>query len=807
MDDSKSGRKRQFSEDNQAAALEQKRERLGSRTQSQQSLSSRTCAKWCHISGDDRAQIDESRVRILIWEAGRDGWGTIADIISGKRVSGQVHPLIFEAATDDDDESIRLRSLSFYEELLVDVGKGRETYLSLSNDMKRIVGVGVRDLYLAAWRRLADDREKRILDGMVQVINGSAESTRIGGMDVSFCPSGGFRVLKFIENLDQQVAAELTPFFAQISESPRLFVAFVDPIELSYHNFENIVPLDRWIEGRSKEELEFSLTVPQRLKSDREVFAFEIHGRMNGLMKELASLDLYTSPLNKGTRGGERFIFHSALLSQALSEAVRGSGILDNISDGAFASSFEFVNYVFRCNRFCPGDDRFTSHLDTPYYDSSRSHISKYTILIYLTSGSGRPALRVGDIKLLDVQEMTCVIFDQRLEHEGQPFVDNEKVFIRSELIFKDETLEHDDRAASLFSTACYLTGESVFNEELAKYAHSCFERASSLHWAVEQESTEPPLYLRKAFRGLEFVTNGYDYWFKRSPAIKPADCAMIAALDYFNCKIRGRPFRSLCKATPIRRRFAKTEDIWSVMVDCQSAEPALKRLSKYDIEPLIQKRAKTPFSKRESLDDFESDSDEENERNPCCPFHCYRTFNAWNDEAVQQDYEKCWKYTWRQLFNTPLVILGEELCINESHIKVEGDKIFFLRPSDCSSIPPLNFAACWADLLPSTVIQKGGEICAPGILIPPILFRECKEGYHLVLDLFKNDWMVRVDDTKKVSLPVISNDLMAGEEDGFPTFWKQIGFGSDDEPDMSDDTQSWVDWSVDRGSEEEGLQ
>lgn len=89
----------------------------------------------------------------------------------------------------------------------------------------------------------------------------------------------------------------------------------------------------------------------------------------------------------------------------------------------------------------------------------------------------------------------------------------------------------------------------------------------------------------------------------------------------------------------------------------------------------------------------------------------------------------------------------------------------------------PLNSAACWADLLRSIVIQKGDEICTPGLSIPPIRFQQCKEGYNLLLDLFKIDWIVRVDDTK-VSLPVISNDLMTGKEHGFPPFWKQIWFG-----------------------------
>ena len=63
-------------------------------------------------------------------------------------------------------------------------------------------------------------------------------------MQVSFHPTANFKVLKFMEPLGELV----DPLFAQVMDTPKLFAVFVDPAELSYHNFENIVPLDRWIE-------------------------------------------------------------------------------------------------------------------------------------------------------------------------------------------------------------------------------------------------------------------------------------------------------------------------------------------------------------------------------------------------------------------------------------------------------------------------------------------------------------------------------------------------------------------------------
>jgi hypothetical protein len=106
----------------------------------------------------------------------------------------------------------------------------------------------------------------------------------------------------------------------------------------------------------------------------------------------------------------------------------------------------------------------FASHLDTPYYDSAWSQVSKYTLLIYLAGGHNEPALRMGDVELNEIEEITCVIFDQSYEHEGRPFIEGDKIFIRSELVFKDKQLDHNSQIASLFSEACCMTGQSVLD-------------------------------------------------------------------------------------------------------------------------------------------------------------------------------------------------------------------------------------------------------------------------------------------------------------------------------------------------------
>ena len=69
-------------------------------------------------------------------------------------------------------------------------------------------------------------------------------------------------------------------------------------------------------------------------------------------------------------------IFHSAILSTALSTAVRTSGLLKALN---LDSSFAFVNYVFRLNCFAPGDNKFDVHRDTPLDRTSPSIHSSST--------------------------------------------------------------------------------------------------------------------------------------------------------------------------------------------------------------------------------------------------------------------------------------------------------------------------------------------------------------------------------------------------------------------------------------------
>jgi hypothetical protein len=728
-------------------------------------------ARWCTVNENGEFEINTERIKTLSALNSSDDFD---DILRGNSITGRVWPLIFDDTPEIIAPVARFRTLGFYRQLLEETDNSITLYHSLDASEKRTVCVGVRDLYLAAWRGLLDESESTLLTRICQVISNPIDLTHVQGMDISFYPSTTFSVLKFIENLDGLVDEELIPCFAQIMDQPKLFAAFVNHVELSFHNFENIVPLDLWMETRlvskagQDSELSSSFSNPQQIAGNYDIWTCKLDDSSSKLLLELSLLDLYVSPLNKASRGGDRFIFQSTILSKSLTRAVQQSGVLTLIEKGALSDSFQFVNYVFRCNRFKPGSGKFSSHRDTPYYDAERRHVSKYTLLIYLTGGTGKPALRLGDVELESLEGMTCVIFNQFLEHEGLPFEDTEKVFLRTELVFEDRKLHHDNAIAALFSEACYMTGHAVFDNEISKYAHDCYERANSLHWAIEK-TLSTRIYFQKSYRGVNFITNGFDYWFLKKGEVKLRDCGVLAILDYFNCKINGKPFRSLCKSDTIRGSFIGLEDVWNKLLNTHVDEnPGLRMLMSHDVDALFKPKSSTPFSKRSApWSDDEDDDGDDDEGPGCCPFHCWKTFDAWEDDDVHNAYNVCWSYTKRKIYEAPVTIFGHDIMLNASKVMIKDDKLYILRDLQDKALPPINFAACWNGIEPPAFIGIDKELDALNLLLPPIQFHESDQGYHLKLDFFRNDWVLRVDDEYKIPVPVISNDIDYDGEGG----------------------------------------
>jgi hypothetical protein len=573
----------------------------------------------------------------------------------------------------------------------------------------------LRDRFFALSSGTASEEEKRRFRAQVDSID-SEPVLELDGLAVSHHPTRRFKGLRFVEA--DRIDATLRPLFARPSpQMPDLAAVFVDPEEFSYRTFENILPLDRFFDGLP---LELELGKRKALGGSKQpvgyTFSLQADEQTKQALASLDSLGLYVCPQNPESRGGQRFIFHAAGLSEALTTAVRDA------LPKRWKKGFVHVNPVFRCNRFEPGDAKFRRHVDTPYYDAARKHVSRYTMLVYLTGGHGRPALQLGDDVTLDaIESLTCVVFRQDLEHEGSAYLEGRKVFLRTELIFEYTRMTHDPAIAQTFAKACYLSGESVFAPELARATHELYDRAAAAHWG-KTRAVEPEPFLRKRFGELEFLTNGYDYWFGKSLSLP--DCAAIAVLDTLNCKVGGQAFRKLCT----------TEVVNSPQV-----------LSRAPKEP--------PFVALD-LDSLFPPSEEVDE-DICCPFHAYQIWDATRALETVGLYQRAQRFAKRRIQACAITMMGQEIFLDPDKFVIENGKIHVLADQ---ALAPVNFAACWNDgSQPSNYLEVEVSVEAPHLLVPPILFVETEHGHHLMLDMFRNSWMVSYE-PRAVPVPKLRN-------------------------------------------------
>ncbi len=557
----------------------------------------------------------------------------------------------------------------------------------------------------------------------------------LDGLAISWHPTVRHKALRFVDT--ERIDAGVRGLFARPSaQAPHLAAVFVDPRELSFRTFENILPLDRLF---ANAPLELTLTERVELTKDAYAFTLRLPADARARLERLDVLDLYVPPLNTASRGGERFIFHSALLAEALTEAV-ATALPQSLLDG-----FSHVNPVFRCNRFEPGDTHFHRHLDTPYYDSARRHVSRYTVLLYLTGGSAEPALDLlQGAAIADIAPFTCVIFDQRYEHEGAPYRDGRKVFLRTELVFTAAEAEvtHDPEIGALFSKACYWTGESVFAPELACHADACYNQVAAAHWNGLASGAAAEAFVHKQFRGVQFVANGYDFWFAKSDTLSLAECAALTLLDYFNCKLGDIAFRALCDSTVIEADDAA----W--------------------IPAFLQDRrghsAVVPFDKAALFPDPEQPDDQ------CCPFHSWEAFDATRHGEIVDLYERAQTFAKAHIMPAPLLMLGEDVVLDPEKFVIRGNLIHILGNA---ALTPVNFAACWnsgGDT--GNYLDVAATVGVAQFLVPPIIFSESEGCYHLQFDFFRNSWMVKHQQAV-VPVPMISPGVF---DDGDPSPWME---------------------------------
>lgn len=626
--------------------------------------------------------------------------------------------------------------------------------------IEQALGLSLRDRFFALSDEGASEEDKRRYRAQVDGIE-VAPTLELDGLSLSYHPSARFKAVRFVEaeRLDERVRSLFARPSAQL---PQLAAVFVDPEEFSYRTFENIVPLDRWFEGLG---LELALSKIAKLGQGRHpigyTFALKADEQTRRALAELDALGLYVAPQNPESRGGKRFIFHAEGLSRALTQALRDA------LPKRWLKGFSHVNPVFRCNRFEPGDAKFRRHVDTPYYDSSRRHISRYTMLIYLTGGRGEPALQLacdeGDVELEQIEALTCVVFRQDLEHEGSAYLDGRKVFLRTELVFEDLRLTHDPAIAQTFAKACYLTGESVFAPELARRTHELYDRAAAAHWAkVRAGEREAEPYLHKRYRNVEFVTNGYDYWFPKSLALQ--SCAALAVLDTLNCKLGGEAFRKLCTTEVLHKSEPASEWVGALW----SSEQGDAELGPLDLRML--------FPPCEQVD-----------QSACCPFHAWHSWDATRAEETVDLYERAQTFARRRISGVAITMMGQEIFLDPEKFVIEHDKIHVLSDQ---AIAPVNFAACWNDgSLPANYLDVEVLVEAPKLLVPPILFVEHAHGHHLMLDLFRNSWMVS-HTPRTVPVPTFRRFEAEDYDDGSweSTPWLDAAAGTSDVVEVDDE-------------------
>ncbi|MEV5573611.1 hypothetical protein AB0L06_26520 [Spirillospora sp. NPDC052269] len=588
------------------------------------------------------------------------------------------------------------------------------------------MSIELRDRFFALSAGTASEEEAVRYRAEVDATTGEAAAT-VDGLAVSWHPTARFKAVRFVDA--ELIGEETRELFARpIEDAQYLAAVFVDPHELSYRTFENILPLDRLF---MDVPLEFELDGPEEFAEGAFSFSMRLPDATRACLEGLDSLGLYSRPLNSASRGGERFIFHSALLAEALAPAVAKA-----MPETAMAG-FSHVNPVFRCNRFEPGDANFHRHRDTPYRDASREHVSRYTVLLYLSggSGAGEPVLDLGEGgSLTEIPALTCVVFDQRYEHEGAPYRDGRKIFLRTELVFTEAGLGNDPEIGALFSKATYLTGESVFAPELARHADAYYNQVAAAHWnglAPSDADGEP--FLHKRFRGVEFVANGYDFWFAKGDDLTAAECAAITLLDYFNCKVGDTAFRDLCESEAIEAEDAGW--VPGFLADRRSESAVL------------------PFDKSLLFPEPEEGSDQ---IEPCCSFHMggATNYDTTRMDSAVSHYARLQDKAKAKVMPAPILMLGEEVVLDPGRFVVEGNLIHVLSER---AMTPVNFASCDGPGFTAIgFVTTETVVGALDLLVPPILFTEAADHFHLRFDFFRNSWTVEHEQSA-VDIPAIS--------------------------------------------------
>ena len=119
----------------------------------------------------------------------------------------------------------------------------------------------------------------------------------------------------------------------------------------------------------------------------------------------------------------------------------------------------------------------------------------------------------IEDIIIENITAGDCILFDQKFQHFGNPFENSEKIFIRTELIYRvDNEIIQNPYNAEIFNKACYFSKESLNNldKDLEEYSSELFNYANQLRYYNIPEIMQK-LYVKKYLK-IKYLTNEHHY-------------------------------------------------------------------------------------------------------------------------------------------------------------------------------------------------------------------------------------------------------------------------------------------------------
>ncbi|EWS74592.1 hypothetical protein TTHERM_000675819 (macronuclear) [Tetrahymena thermophila SB210] len=585
------------------------------------------------------------------------------------------------------------------------------------------------------------------------VFSDDLQSFTLQNIEVSPFPTESRKVMKYIETSLLQQFLDKNNFI----EINNYSVIFVNIDDLSYHNFENILNLDHLF-GHVEFKLKSSKIVTDKIQT------FIIQGSTENLLL-LDKLNYYTQPLNATQRGGKRLIFHSNQLSYCLTEMINRSNFFDK-------KQFMKVNNVFRLNNFAPGDKKFKSHYDTPFADKSLGLYSKYTMLIYLTGNkeaqNKQPPLAFENISFKKISENSCIIFDQQLQHEGNAYFDNNKIFIRTELIYKMDGLNYNEKVAQMFNMACYMTKEI----DQQQYSADLFNKCVKMRYNIPDEKEElKKVYLLKRNLDITYVTDGNYYWFPLYVPLKLIGTLIV--LDYFSGKVYS------LKNIKIQTKLIKNIDNSKNEEEIDKFIFDIVNQQNFEDEEITESRAQF----LQDLEDYVPKTLCENFTFYKC--ECGLIYEDTLTQAKQLFYREkinAVKNLKNILDQNSVLILDNLIKINLDEIKIElnsnnernglsSGKIIFSNQLNIQN--SINFASCNCEQdISREYVMLFHTKKLNTFRLPQILFKMQTEGIKLSIDMFKNGFIYY--STETFQQPYTNKDAAYKNQENMEKYYRK---------------------------------